>query len=329
MRVFLSGVALLAATSAHAEPSRCLDYADGKRLGTLDDKHLEEVSGLAASVQYPGVLWAHGDSGADPEIYALSEEGDRLATFAIEGADLVDWEDIAVSRCSPSGPRRCIYLADTGDNRLDRDDQVIYRLEEPDPFGTSDAIFAEAMSVTFESPADVEALFLDAQAQIWLVGKSDSDATLYRVGRFSAGSAALAEPVAERDDIDFITAADATEDGTRILIRSSSHAWELYRPPGRSMGAAFLGEALRVKLDKEAQGESIAYAPDGEGFFSTSEGKRAPLRWYRCKTWGATLSGKEDAVMVEDPPEPPTGCSGAPLPGLFALSFLWLWRRRR
>jgi hypothetical protein len=320
--------ALSASEPARGESERCRDYADGKRLGTLDDKDLDELSGLAASVRFPGVLWAHNDSGGDPELFAISEDGEHLATFELENAEMVDWEDLALSRCSPSGSRRCLYIADTGNNDFDRDDQVIYRLDEPEPDGTSSPVRAEWMAVYFESPADVEAMFLDAQAQIWLVGKSDTEATLFRVGRFEAETSVIAEPVAERDDIDFITAADASEDGTRIILRSSRHAWEIFRPAGRSMGSAFLGEALEVRLDKEAQGEAIAFAPDGDGFFSTSEGRHSPLRWYRCKSMGPTLAGKEDGAIVEDPIEPLAGC-GAGATSLGGLALIIIYGRRR
>src|SRR5688500_13099374 len=38
------------------------------RLAELTDKRLEEVSGIAASANNPGLLWAHNDSGNSAEI---------------------------------------------------------------------------------------------------------------------------------------------------------------------------------------------------------------------------------------------------------------------
>lgn len=317
-----------AASSAYAEDVRCLDYADGKRLGTIDDKHLREASGLAASELQPGVLWSHNDSGAGAWLYALDEGGEVLTRFEVDGADAIDWEDVALGPCGAAdGVRDCLFVADTGNNQGDREDQVVYRVAEPD---VSDAAAltepAEKMGVIFPDADDVEALFVDQQGQLWFVGKRDKKAVLYTVGTFEADATVEAELVAERKDLEFVTGADATADGTRIVLRGRDEAWELFRPKGRSVKTAFLGEALAIELDKEKQGEAIAFDPEGAGFYTTSEGRDAPLRWYRCKAFGATLTGKEDAGgVVADPAEPDdSGCVGGgggawTLLGLLAL----------
>lgn len=317
------GFVVAATLTARAQDLRCLDYADGKRLGTIDDKHLREASGLAASELQPGVLWSHNDSGAGAWLYALDEGGEVLTRFEVDGADAVDWEDVALGPCGAAGGvRDCLFVADTGNNQGDREDQVVYRVAEPDV--SDDAALtepAEAMGVVFPDEADVEALFVDQQGQLWFVGKRDKKAVLYTVGTFEADATIEAELVAERKDIAFVTGADATADGTRIVLRGHDEAWELYRPRGRSVKSAFLGEALVIDLDKEAQGEAVAYDPEGAGFYTTSEGKNAPLRWYRCKAFGATLTGKEDAGgLVADPSDPSgQGCAGGRGSGAVAL----------
>ena len=311
---------------------RCLDYADGKRLGNIDDKRLQEASGLAASELQPGVLWSHNDSGAGTWLYALDETGDALASFEVDGADAVDWEDVALGPCGAAdGLRDCLFVADTGNNVGDREDQAVYRVVEPDVSDDAELTEpADRMGVVFPDEDDVEALFVDAQGALWFVGKRDKKALLYTVGKFVADTTVEAELVAERKDIEFVTGADATADGTRIVLRSNGIAWELYRPKGRSVKSAFLGEALEIDLDKEGQGEAVAYDPDGAGFYTTSEGKQAPIRWYRCKAFGATLTGKEDSGgIVADPVEPTdAGCVGGGIgPSLAALLYLMGFRR--
>src|SRR5687767_12057876 len=56
---------------------------------------LPEGSGIAASRRHPGVLWAHNDSG-DPLIFALNEQGKVTGRVRLNGAEVDDWEDIAV-----------------------------------------------------------------------------------------------------------------------------------------------------------------------------------------------------------------------------------------
>jgi len=311
---------------ARAEDLRCLDYADGKRLGHIEDKRLREASGLAASELQPGVLWSHNDSGAGNWLYAMDESGEALARFEVDGADAVDWEDVALGPCGAAdGLRDCLFVADTGNNLGDREDQAVYRVVEPDV--NDDAALtepAERMEVVFPEQDDVEALFVDQQGQLWFVGKRDKKAVLYTVGTFEADTTVEATLVAERKDLEFVTGADATADGTRIVLRSDDTAWELFRPKGRSVKSGFLGEALEVELDKEAQGEAVAFDPEGAGFFTTSEGKDAPIRWYRCKAFGATLTGKEDAGgVVADPAEPhDQGCAGGV--GSVGAGLFWL-----
>ena len=316
------GGALLVVTAlgARGEDARCRDYADGKKVAVIDAKRVEEASGLAASELQPGIFWTHNDSGAGPWLYALDEDGDEVARVRLGGADAVDWEDVALGPCVPGADTRaCLYVADTGNNVGDRDDQVIYRIAEPDLSdlgrGAEFEVEADAMFVAFDASEDVEAMFIDENAAPWLVSKDPKRARLYRVDGFHAGEVLAAERMAERGDIEFVTGASSTRDGVRVMLRSSDRAWELFRPAGRSLKSAFLGELLEIDLDrgKEKQGEAIALAPDGSGFYTTSEGRDAAIRWYRCKKFGPSLSGKEDAGgIVSDPVTPSAGCGAAP-----------------
>ncbi len=317
----LLGGALLAVTAlgARGEDARCRDYADGTKVAVIDAARVVEASGLAASDLQPGIFWTHNDSGAGPGLYALDEDGDEVARVWLAGADAVDWEDVALGPCAPGADTRaCLYVADTGNNVGDRDDQVIYRIAEPDLSdlgrGGELEVEADAMFVALDASEDVEAMFIDEDAAPWLVSKDPKRARLYRVDGFHAGAVRAAERVAERGDIESVTGASASRDGVRVVLRSSDHAWELFRPAGRSLKSAFLGELLEIDLDrgKEKQGEAIAFAPDGSGFYTTREGRDAAIRWYRCKKFGASLSGKEDAGgIVSDPVTPSAGCGAA------------------
>src|SRR5262245_45881211 len=84
---------------------------------------LPEASGLAASRRNPGVLWTHNDSG-DPFVFAITSTGGVKGRVRVTGAQVWDWEDIAVGPC-PKGT--CLYIADIGDNDRRRRSVTIYR----------------------------------------------------------------------------------------------------------------------------------------------------------------------------------------------------------
>ena len=55
------------------------------------------------------------------------------------GAEALDWEDMALAPCPPGaaaadpGRGDCLFLADTGDNGLERASVIVYVVREPDP----------------------------------------------------------------------------------------------------------------------------------------------------------------------------------------------------
>ena len=98
---------------------------------------LEESSGVALSRLHAGVLWTHNDSGGDPEIFAIGEGGELLGRVTVTGAQLRDWEDLAVGDCEVGS---CLYIADTGDNQARRKSVGIYRIPEPDPSASESAV---------------------------------------------------------------------------------------------------------------------------------------------------------------------------------------------
>jgi hypothetical protein len=76
-------------------------------LGHVDDEALDELSGIAASRTNPGSWWLHNDSGDRARVFLLDHQARRVATYAVTGADAVDWEDIAVAgRGAPARRRR-------------------------------------------------------------------------------------------------------------------------------------------------------------------------------------------------------------------------------
>lgn len=160
---------------------------------------LHETSGVAVSRRHRGLLWTHNDSGDGPIIYAIDLSGRLLGAYQLDGADAVDWEDIALGPC-PAQDDDCLYVADTGDNLGRRRSVQLYVLPEPPPpagSGRPSRVPARRIDVTFPTgPRDVEALAVRSDATVLLVTKGGSrPAEVYQLSaRQLRGDSATAAP---------------------------------------------------------------------------------------------------------------------------------------
>lgn len=257
--------------------------------GPLEDPELVETSGLAASLLNPGVLWAHNDSGDGPRLFALGTDGRALGQVELEGAVLVDAEDIAAAACPDlSGP--CLYLADTGDNALAASEVSLYILPEPlvDPVtGVAVSSTTDWQRIRFTyagGPVDVEALAVEPDgSRVYLFEKlhADSvrlftlDAPFSEQGVATATVATTFAPpgLAFVNYGRSITAADLHLSGTRLLVRVYSGIFEYRFGAGQGLVDLAAVEPALVTLGplSEPQGEALAYDETGRELFSVSE----------------------------------------------------------
>src|SRR3954451_5690674 len=123
-----------------------------------------ELSGLVASRDQPGVLWAIEDSGNSPDLVALRADGTFIGRFPVTGAENVDWEDVAIAGSD-------LYVADTGDNLEERSDVAVYRVPEPDvSSGGAPTAPVARLSLTYPDGAhDAEALLVDPRTRELIV----------------------------------------------------------------------------------------------------------------------------------------------------------------
>lgn len=228
---------------------------------------LEEASGVAASRRHPGVLWTHNDSGGKAAVSAVDSTGRELGRVRVAGARNRDWEDIALGPC-PGG--ECLYLADTGDNRLRHDEAVIYRIPEPAPGDTVSAP-AERFPLRYPGgPRDVEALYLLPDGALYLVSKGrHHPIELYRYPPpLRAGETVVVEKVQRFSEngvaLPFrVTGAGATPDGRWVAIRTYT-AVQLYRPDANGhLTPALPPPGLDLQPLAEPQGEAVDIRADG------------------------------------------------------------------
>lgn len=239
---------------------------------------LGEASGVAASRRHPGVLWTHNDSGGEAAISAIDSTGRELGRVRVAGARNRDWEDIALGPC-PAG--ECLYLADTGDNRLRHDEAVVYRIPEPAPGDTVSAP-AERFPLRYpDGPRDVEALYLLPDGVLYLVSKGrHHPIELYRYPPpFRAGETVVVEEVQRFSESGvalpfMVTGAGATPDGRWVAIRTYS-AVQLYHPDATGhLTPALPPPGLDLQHLAEPQGEGVDIRADGTLILISEAGPR-------------------------------------------------------
>jgi hypothetical protein len=187
-------------------------------------EQVRETSGLARSRRDPALFWTHNDSGSEPLLYGLDTFGRVVARVRVQGARLVDWEDIEAGPCDAG---QCLYIADTGDNGRVRDFITIYRVAEPHAELAVTAP-AEALHARFpDGPQDAESVFVLPSGELFLITKGrHGPIALYRYPLpHRTDAVATLERVRElaprpTDARDWVTSATATPDGQWVGVRT-------------------------------------------------------------------------------------------------------------
>jgi hypothetical protein len=247
-------VTLAYCAQAAAETARC--RVVGRPVQLPD---LPEASGVAVSHRTPRVLWSHNDS-SEPVVFALDSTGAVLGRVRVAGADVANWEAVAVGPCLGGS---CLYVADIGDNNANRPRVTVYRVPEPAP-GETVTRPAEALHATYPDGAhDAEALFATPEGDLFIVTKGETGPiALYRFPRpLRAGPTVRLERIAvlggRVKKKDRITDAGASPDGRWIALRTRD-AVTFYRTADLTAGRR--GEPLHFDVTGlgEPQGEGIA-----------------------------------------------------------------------
>ncbi|MDJ0923707.1 MAG: hypothetical protein QNJ77_04015 [Acidimicrobiia bacterium] len=281
----------LAPTTATPEPLAaptipagiCDSFRDPIVAGIIETGALTETSGIAASRRYRGVLWAHNDSGDDPIVYAVGEDGSQQGAFEID-ALAFDWEDMALGP-GPDPARDYLYLGDIGDNLGFRQAVTVYRIPEPTPDpagGFIDSV--DTFHLVYpEAGPDSEAMMVDPLTGDIVVitkGGAGEPARIFRAPGTNLVSG-------ERVDLEqigtfdlesgaFVTAADIDESGALIVFRGYNQVW-LWQRAEIELAATFAAEPCRTPSTAEVQGEAIAFGPDGYSYYTVSEGSNPDI----------------------------------------------------
>lgn len=236
---------------------------------------------MAASRRYPGLIYAHNDSGDTPRVFLLNQRGETVATIALKGAYARDWEDMAVGDDG-------VYVGDIGDNLGLRDAVQIYRFAEPslNPQKLGQSLEVRPQVGAFRmpgTPRDAETLLIAPGGQVRILSKSTDGSALFGAD-FKPGKTQNLQAVGAKMQFGaygfltkLATGGDFSPDGRKLVVTTYAqlYEWRLAKPFDAS-NLSQLTPVVRA-LPGLKQCESVCYSFDGKQIFVSSEGKNAPL----------------------------------------------------
>ncbi len=270
-------------------------------LGAVDVSRVPECSGLVASRRYPGRLYTVNDHGNAPLVHALDTLGHLLGSFTGRRMANHDWEEVSLLKGRPGADGQpapdSILVCDIGDNlRPDRGMRHhirLYRLPEPEWVAGPALADPDSVWVQYEDGArDAEALLPDPlTGELIIVTKRDVPVRVYRLRPVWDGRTVTAQLVTTLPGVTFITGGSVRPDGRAVLVRNLDQLLLYTVQPGEPLSEALKRAPTVLEAHArhyEDQGEAIAWAADGQSFYSLSEANgRAPhprlirLHWRR------------------------------------------------
>ena len=270
--------------------------------GRLPDR-INEASGMVASAQHD-VLWLVNDSGGDPSVYGVADDGTLRAELRIVGAKNIDWEDMAYNPVT-----KTIYVADIGDNAAKRASVRLYNIPEPSDLGGPVLDVTPTMRdlVYPDGARDAETLLCDpVTGELFVVSKRERRNRLYRVP-------------AKGDTLVFVTelpfylatGGDVSADGRYILVKNYAYVYGWTRAAGESVADAMRRPPYKIHYMPETQGECVAFARDVSGYYTVTEredgGPMAPIEFYPVVPTRTDIDRVRDVrrPSISVVPEPP------------------------
>jgi len=288
---------LFVAPRARATCPGCTQIQSGISWGTTSSSLLDEASGLAVSIQNPGVIWTHNDDGSDRRLFAFQTNGAFLARFNFTPS-MGDVEDMAVGP-GPVDGVQYLYVGDIGGaDKLNevRNSVKVLRIPEPavsldwasNPVNSS---FNNVETFTLNYPDgsfDSETMMLDPVSGDLFVGtKQNASTRIYRVNLNEAANGAVLTMELVRI-VSFASASGGSisANGRRIILRRESAAMMWIRCDSETVGDALGGSGFAVPIvgpPTEANGEAIAFLPDGTGYVTLSDNTtQPPIYFFRA-----------------------------------------------
>jgi hypothetical protein len=266
------------------DPFVCRTY-NASVSGNVSNSALKEISGMARGRRDRSVLWVHNDSGAQPDVFALSLTGQARQTFRLTGATARDWEDMDIGP-GPQ-PGSYLYMGDIGDNGKQRADITVYRVPEPavtNAAGVTQLAGTQALVARYPDGAhNAEAMAVGADGTIYIITKETSTRVYAMTFPQSTTGVNTLVPVAAgvlsaRTDM---SGADIRPDGRALIVRGYRNAWTWPIRVGESMATTLARTpCTTATYHDEIQGEAVGFLGNDGSYMSTGESVNPPLRFY-------------------------------------------------
>ncbi|HLT81024.1 MAG TPA: hypothetical protein VKZ86_08330 [Cyclobacteriaceae bacterium] len=261
-------------------------FGMGVRQGALDNREIDEASGLAASVVNEGMLWTHNDSGDEARIFLIDGKGVCKAVVWLEGVTNRDWEEIAVGP-GPEEGQSYVYVGEIGDNRATYKHKYLYRFPEPvipSRPGMIDTTIQALDSIKFTlegGPRDTEAFVVDPLSRdIYVFSKNEKrEIRIFRLPYPQSTTEVMEAEFVMTLPIVKVVAADISPDGREILVKNYTHVYYWPKDPDEPLPSALARPPLSLPYTTEPQGEAIAFDRAGEGYFTLSEEHNNSAPW--------------------------------------------------
>ena len=263
-------------------------FTAGAETGILQDDGIAEASGLAASHTRNDYYWTHNDSGDSARLFLIGKNGSSKGIVHFNEF-VLDCEDIASGIGAAKG--KYVYLGDIGDNFHFRPFVNLYIFKEDSLLYTIDKklnYIQHYTKVTLkyeDGPKDAEALMIDpVDSLLYIISKREKNVGIYTASLkelFTQATVVLKKmgtTVHTR-----ITAGDISADGSEVIIRNYDNLFYWKRQKGEPVYETLQRPAIQLDYKKEKQGEAVCFAADHSGILTTSEGKYAPVYFYKRK----------------------------------------------
>ncbi len=264
--------------------------------GHLQNKEMDEISGIAASGIHNDIYYVENDSGDTSRFFAINPQGEIKSVIYYKGDPKIrlgvhDCEDIAVG-IGPVKGKSYVYVGDIGDNNAKYPYITVYRLEEQKTWIGKDSIIkANAVPIHLkypDGPRDAESLMIDPiEKLIYIVSKRTDSVTVYTTPlNFKANDTLM---LTKRCKLYFngfrpfkwITAGDISKDGQQVLLKDYVKVYYWKRKNNEPIWKTMQRKPTELPYEAEKQGEAIGFTPDGKGYYTTSEGVFAPIYYYK------------------------------------------------
>ncbi|MFY0630323.1 MAG: SdiA-regulated domain-containing protein [Flavobacteriaceae bacterium] len=273
----------------------CTNYGQLQLKADLP-KTLEEVSGIQYD-QSRDAFWMLNDSGNKPSVFLVTEKGKILRELKID-AHNNDWEDITMDE------EGNLYVGDFGNNANKRKNLHILKIKKED-LDSKKKIQVEKIYFSFPEQKkfppkkkkmyyDVEGFF-EWNGSFYIFTKSRvkneiGRTFLYRVTNIQDYRPKKAYGVFEAelisdfttcpDEYCWITAADITKDGKKVVLLNHKSAWVFTNFTGDNF---FSGEAKEYPFGHESQKESITFKNSSTIYVADEENRMGGRNLYLLK----------------------------------------------